>query len=314
MSRHPRRASSSDLLVLSAICVWSVNVIVVKVALDAVDPLVYTAARFLLGGTLLLSVVRLHRSESGRPPLRDLGAMALAGLFGIAANQTAFTVSLRYTTAVDVSLILGATPLVVAAYGALLSSERIGARAWSGMLVGAAGLVLVVGAGGGAHGQIGGDLIALGAPLVWAFYVTRLVDLLPRYQPLVLSGWVTILGALPLLPVAAAQAATAPPRLSWQLLGFFAFSTVMAVGWCNLAFYIGLEHLGATRAAVYGYLQPFLGAVVAFLALGETLRPLQLAGGVVVIAGVVVGRPRPAPVAALQAPVPAPNPALAEPA
>jgi probable blue pigment (indigoidine) exporter len=71
---------------------------------------------------------------------------------------------------------------------------------------------------------------------------------------------------------------------------------VLAVGFCNAAYFRGLEVLGATRAAVYTYLQPFLGALAALLLLGETLRPWQLLGGAVVVAGVVLGRPRPVPV------------------
>jgi drug/metabolite transporter (DMT)-like permease len=68
VSRRQRRASPADLLVLSAVAVWSVNVIVVKLALRDCPPLLYTAARFPVGGLLLLAAVRLrgHRPRLPR--------------------------------------------------------------------------------------------------------------------------------------------------------------------------------------------------------------------------------------------------------
>jgi drug/metabolite transporter (DMT)-like permease len=278
------------------VAVWSVNVIVVKLALRDCPPLLYTAVRFLVGGLLLLAALRLRGRRPRLPRGAALRDLAVAGMLGIAVNQAAFTLALRNTTAVDVSLIIGSTPLMVAAHRAMRSGERIGPRSWLGLWIGAAGLAMVVIEGGGGHGALGGDLLALAAPAAWTLYVDRLRVLLGSWDPLALSAAVTLLGSLPLIPPAAVEGAAGGLHPSLRLLGCLLFSSVLAVAYCNLAYYHGLETLGPTRAAVYTYMQPFLGAVAAFLMLGETLRPLQLTGGAVVVAGVLLARSRLMPV------------------
>src|SRR5207247_9777564 len=90
---------------------------------------------------------------------------------------------------------------------------------------------------------------------------------------------------------------------SWQLaeqswnLGALAWGAVIygalaAVGLGNLLWFKVIRRVGPGRAAVYLNLQPFLGAVFALIVLSESLRPLQLVGGVVVGACIVLARAR----------------------
>ena len=62
----------------------------------------------------------------------------------------------------------------------------------------------------------------------------------------------------------------------------------------NLLYFRSLRRVGAARATLYMYLQPFLAVVFAAVLLGEEVAVIQLAGGLVIIAGVALGRPRPA--------------------
>jgi drug/metabolite transporter (DMT)-like permease len=179
-----------------------------------------------------------------------------------------------------------------------------------GLLIGACGLVLVV-AVGGSHGggSLAGDAIALAAPLSWSIYAANLGGLLRQYPTLALSAVITLVGALVLLPFGVAEAIATPAHWTWKLVGLLAYSALFAVAFCTVAVFIAIDRLGATRATAWTYLQPFLGAVLAFVILGDTLRPLQLLGGVVVVAGVLIGRAAMgraasvAPVVAVGAPV-----------
>ena len=290
-SRASRLFSGADLLMLAAVLFYSLNVVVVKVGLADAPPLLWATVRFVVGGAVLGIVVRVMRGRPVMPEPADRRRVALAALLGITINQVAFTVALKYSSAVDVSLIVGSTPLMVAGYAALRHSERIGARAWVGLLIGAVGLVMVV-AIGGAHGgsSLAGDAIALGAPLSWSIYATNLGGLLRRYPALSLSAVVTIVGALALLPFGVAEGIASPAHWTWKLVGLLTYSALLPVAFCTVAVYVAIDRLGATRATAWTYLQPFIGAVLAFWLLGDTLRPLQLLGGVVVVAGVLFGR------------------------
>jgi drug/metabolite transporter (DMT)-like permease len=291
-SHLPMPRPSADVLVLATVVFWSINVVVLKVALRTSGPFTISAIRFVVGGTILIVLVRTVEGRIAVPSRRDLRAMAIAGALGVAVNQAAFTVALRYTTAVDVSLIVGATPIVVAIVAVADTRDRIGMRAWAGLVVGLAGLGLVVGFGKGGDGAIAGDAVALVAPVAFAFYVSRLRRLMPRHSTLELGAWVTALGTLPLIPFAIGESLAGPPEISWQLIGLLAYSGILPAGFCTVAYYRGVQRLGATRATAYVFLQPFLGALIAYWILGDPLAPLQLLGGIVLVVGVVVGRPR----------------------
>jgi drug/metabolite transporter (DMT)-like permease len=289
--RASRLFSGADLLMLTAVLFYSLNVVVVKVGLADIPPLLWATVRFVVGGAVLAVVVWAMRGRLVMPARGDRRRIAIAALLGITINQVAFTLALKYTSAVDVSLIVGSTPLMVAGYAALRHSERIGRRAWVGLLIGAVGLVMVV-AVGGSHGggSLAGDAIALGAPLSWSIYAANLGGLLRRYPALSLSAVITLGGALALLPFGVAEAFASPAHWTWKLVGLLAFSALFAVAFCTMAVYVAIDRLGATRATAWTYLQPFLGAILAVVILGDTLRPLQLLGGVVVVAGVLLGR------------------------
>ena len=56
--------------------------------------------------------------------------------------------------------------------------------------------------------------------------------------------------------------------------------------------FTAIDRVGATRSSLYANLQPFLGAFFALLILSETFGPLQVAGGLVIGAGIVLARRR----------------------
>jgi drug/metabolite transporter (DMT)-like permease len=78
-----------------------------------------------------------------------------------------------------------------------------------------------------------------------------------------------------------------PNALAWAALLYgLVFSLVIT----NVLWFTAIDRVGATRSALYANLQPFLGAVFALLVLSEELGPLQVAGGLVIGAGIVLSR------------------------
>ncbi|MFZ0169263.1 MAG: DMT family transporter [Candidatus Dormiibacterota bacterium] len=282
-----------DALVLTATILWSVNVVVVKLALADSGPLTYSAIRYLVGGLALMGLARGLEGAAVLPRGRDALVLVAAAVTGVLINQTSFTVALSLTNPDNVAMISGITPLLVASWFVWRHRERFGVRVWVGLVLGFAGLVLVVGAG--VWSSWLGILIALGNPLSWAVYLLLLPRLLGRYGPLTLAALVTMLGALMLLPLGALEAARHHPQVSGHWLGLLAYSTVLALVLTSWLYLLGVRRLGPARAAVYVYLQPFLAVVAAGVLIGEPILPLQLLGGVIMLIGVAWGRPRPRP-------------------
>jgi drug/metabolite transporter (DMT)-like permease len=282
-----------DALVLSATILWSVNVVVVKLALADSGPLTYSAIRYLVGGLVLLGLAHRLEGPLALPRGRDALLIVAAAMTGVLINQASFTVALSLTNPDNVAMISGITPLLVASWFVWRRREQFGMRVWVGLFLGLLGLVLVVGAG--VWSSWLGVLIALANPLSWAVYLLLLPRLLGRYGTLTVSALVTMLGALMLLPWGVVEAVGHHPHVTWHWLGLLGYSTVLALVLTSWIYLLGVRRLGPARTAVYVYLQPFLAVIAAGVLIGEPILPLQLLGGLMMLIGVAWGRPRPRP-------------------
>jgi len=287
------RPGRGDLLVIAATVIWSVNVVVVKVALAGSGPLTYSALRYIVGGLALLLLAHFVEGSLRLPPRGDRWLLVALAASGVLVNQSSFTGSLALTNADNVAMIAATTPVLVAIWLAWRSRERFRALVWVGLGLGLLGLGLVVGAGHWS-GPLGIG-IALLNPVSWAVYLILLPRLLGRYRPLTLAALITVLGAVMLVPLGVVQAVASPPHPSLAWIGLLAYSSLGAVAITTWMYLPGVSRLGPARTAVYSYLQPFLAVLAAGLLIGEPVLPLQVLGGAILLIGVAVGRPRARP-------------------
>lgn len=290
IARYGRTFGWGDLLVVAATAIWAVNVVVVKLALRDSGPLTYSAIRYLIGGAVLLGLAGLLEGKPPRPRRSDLWLVLAAAVTGVLINQASFTVALSLTNADNVAMVSGLTPLLVVGWVAMRGSQRFGAKVWTGLALGMVGLVLVVGSGSAEPSDWLGMLVALGNPVSWAAYLILLPRLLGRYGPLTLSAVITLLGALMLTPLGVADGLAHPPHPMVDWFGLLAYSALLALALTSWLYLVGIRHLGPARTSVYVYLQPFMSVLAAGLLIGERVLLLQLVGGAIMLAGVILSR------------------------
>ena len=200
--------------------------------------------------------------------------VVIAGATGIFLNQVTFNYALDYTAAANVALILGAAPAFTAAFAVALGHERVRPVHWLALGVSLFGVALVVQGGAGLQGfSLKGDLLAIGAALTWAAYSVMLRPLFGRYSAMRLSTLMILVGAVLMAPLAAVQLAHQDfadiGALRW---GALAYSTVFPLVVTNVLYFAALRRVGAARATLFMYLQPFLGALFAALLLERDHR------------------------------------------
>jgi drug/metabolite transporter (DMT)-like permease len=156
---------------------------------------------------------------------------------------------------------------------------------WLALLLGAIGITVVILGGSHGHGSshLSGDLLAVAALLSWSGYIVILGPLVAQGDAGWLTGLVSLIGATVLIPLAVVDLVNDHIAITWEVIGLFAFSTLIATATATVAYYAALRRLGPSRLASFQYLQPFAGAVAAWLLLGERIGPLQFAGGAIVI-------------------------------
>ena len=111
--------------------------------------------------------------------------------------------------------------------------------------------------------------------------------LLEAYSPVKVTAYAMAAGSVLLLPAAMYelihQAWSAISAPSWAALGFAAF---ISGGLAFSLWYQGIKRIGVTRTIVYHYLVPFVAVVFAAVFLDERISPLQVLGGLSILAGI----------------------------
>lgn len=287
----PERQAEVGLLLL--VLIWALNFSIIKIGLAAIPPFGFNALRFPLAAILLAAVL----FASGRLALPERGDRARLAVLGVAGNfvyQLLFISGLALSRAGNASVILNLSPVFIAAGTAWLGHERIPARGWAGMLIAITGITLVVGSGESGLGfgteTLVGDLLMIGAAVVWAVYTVGCRDLILKYGSVFVTTWTLWAGAVLLLivglPDISRLDATVPPR-AWASVVYAGF---LGLGVSYLLWYRGVQVLGNTRTAALGNLVPLLTILIAWPMLGELPNFWQVLGALVVIAGISMVR------------------------
>ena len=187
--------------------------------------------------------------------------------------------------------------------GSLRRFDRLDRRGWLGLGISLGGVALVV--LGARRGSLGGDplgvALMLGASLAWGVYTALSRPLLDRgASPVGLTFWGIVLS----FPFLLAMAAPELGGLPWDRfgVGFWAaivFSGGLSTGLAYGIWNASVRAVGPSRTAAFSNVVPVIGVAAGIIGLGEPVVPLQLAGGLLVIAGVLtVRRRKPVPRAA----------------
>lgn len=284
------RFGTADAMLVVANVLWSLNYATTKYAFGWWLPLAFSFSRFAVAG-VLFSVVVLRREGSLRVHRADVPLVLAAAAVGILGNQLTFSYAVDNTTAGNVALILGAAPAFAALFAMLAGHEHVRPRHWMALGVSVAGLGLVVQGGAGVAGAgYLGDLLAVGAALTWAAYSVMLRPLFGRYSAARISALMIVIGGTMLFPFSLSQLLAQDWSLPPLAVSAWAYSAVFPLLVTNLLYFRALRTIGASRATLYMYLQPFLGALFAAWLLGEQVTGLQILGGAVIVGGVSMGR------------------------
>lgn len=282
----------AEIAVLVVMVIWAGNFIVVKSALAVLPPVGFTFLRFLLASVTLLLLLRWREGSIGLPR-RDLIAMWILGGLGFGLYQILWTTGLTTVAAGDSALIIAATPVLVAILAVIARSDVLTPVKLAGVLVSFIGVAIVVASGPGLSigGSIVGEVITLAAAFCWSIYTAYAGPYLRRISPLRATAWATVAGTTVLAPVAILQLGTVDlGRAGPEVAGAIVYSGMLAAGISNVVVSNGIKVVGPTRTAALQFLVPALAVVLAAMFLAEAIRPGQVLGGLVIIAGVVLTR------------------------
>jgi len=316
-------------LLVFANVLWGSSYVVAKVALQEVSPPLLGALRVTLASAILwpfliwrarASVTRqpadraddgpwtiddmgvVHRLSSIVPagkrarrliepmPLGDALRLAGLGLLGVGASYLLDYWGIRLSTATDASLMIIGEVIFTALLAALLAGERLEFRKRAGVLVGVAGvLILVLGnAPVGEHAAAGwaraiGDGLILACLLCESIYTVLGAGLARKYQPLTVLTLANTGSLLIWLPILIWYGATGRfPALSLAAIAGIAYLAAITSALCYLIWFSVLRAAGSSIGAVSLFVQPLVGSLLGLALLGDPLTAALLAGAALI--------------------------------
>jgi len=242
--------------------------------------------RFSIAAAVLLAVAGANGALRGLSRRAVAAALAM-GAVGYATQSGLFFSALERMDASLLALILYTYPVLVCVAAVVLGRERATLRRIGALVVASAGVVLVLaGAATGSFDALGAAM-GFGAALAYTTYILVGDRVVGRVPVLALTALVCT-GAASTFAVAAVV--RGPPQLGFGVegLGWIgAIALVSTVG-AILMFFAGLARVGPSTAAILSVFEPVVTVALAAAAFGESLALLQLVGGALVLAAVVV--------------------------
>lgn len=296
------------MVVMSAIAFGSGGLFARPAYAAGIDWLTLMAWRFAIAAGLSWVLVLLR--PAARRDLRRLRRPAVIAALGLGVvyvgNTATYYAGITTTPLSLAALIVYIYPPVVAVLALRLGRPLEGRRAWTALGIAVLGVVLAVGGiDTSVMPPIPGLVAVIVAPLIYSVWII----LAARYSgerrehtgadsegasdalvagAIMLSAtagvyWVVALGiGHPVLPAEV-------PADAWPgILGVAVVAGFLA----TQGFYTGAKHVGAAQASLISTVEPLWTIAAAGVLLGETLTPLQWAGGALILAGVLLSQTR----------------------
>lgn len=289
-SSHPLRGY---LLAAFAAACWATGGLTAKWLFTRVggtiDPATLSGARAVLAFLLLVAVVGLGRPSDLRVRPRDLPFFAVFGVFGLAMVHFTYFKTISLTNVATAILLEYLAPVLILAFSVVFLAERLTWALPAAVAMSVGGCALMVGVVGGEGLAVSPEGIAWGLASAVFF---ALYTVLGKYAAHRFSQWTLLtygLGAAALFwvvflgPSAILGLLADPGRF-----GAVVFVAIVSTIAPFAAYLTALHHIDATKASITATLEPGIAAIAAFLLLGEALSPLQLLGGAIVLAAILV--------------------------
>ena len=291
------RGAALGLLILANVW-WAGAYVTGKVALGQLSWIELNALRFALASLLLAPVLWRGRRLIARELTnrRSLFAVVRLVLLGFVLNKGFEYAGLALSTASDTALLIATESLFTALLSWVILGERATRAGVAALLIGLAGVYLVVERGiapnlGGAGGvaRVAGDLLIVLALLFEAGYTVTGKSSLKRQPPLLLTGISTAGSLIVWAPASAVEVARhgwpAVTPLTLLSVAYLAVFVTIAGYWM---WFRALTVLDASIAAPFLFIQPLLGAALAVWLLHDALTWATLVGGALIVLSLVL--------------------------
>jgi drug/metabolite transporter (DMT)-like permease len=272
--------------------VWGTTYLAIRIAVTTMTPFLLTGARYLFAGVVLFIIAKLHGDKIPRDR-RILGDVVVCGVLMVAIGNLTVVWAEQWVPSGFAALFVGTAPF----WATLIelfrrSGERLELRGAAGMLIGFAGVAMLVtprGAGSAFDRRfvIGALVIQLGS-IAWQYGTIRGKYALASMPPLMSSALQMLAGGF-VVTVAGVGLGEVPhfhatPRTFTALAYLSLFGSVLAY----TSYVYAARHLRTTKMSLYAYVNPVVAVILGWLVLHEQLTWVSITAMIVILGGVAM--------------------------
>lgn len=281
---------------------WGTTYFAIKEGVQTLPPALFGGTRITLAGLVLLAYLVIRRQPI-RLPMDEFIRLSVGGIIMFVAGNGLINAAEMTVDSGVAAVLVATTPLWVAILENIWpSGERLAFKGWVGLNIGLAGVLVLLAPKLSLPGKFiedFGTLMVLGSSFAWAVgsfflrYGRRPGSpVLAAAVQMIAGGGCLALAGLLLGEHHAITAKSFPPKaiaaffyllIVGSLIGFVAYSWL-------------LDHVSATMAGTYAYVNPVIAIIVGWLLGGEELTPWIVGGMAVILIGVALvrsgGKPR----------------------
>lgn len=270
------------LIVISAASFGALPIFIRLAYRTGADPTTLLVLRYSIAAVVMVAIMFARKTPLPRG--RILLGLVLMGAVGYVGQSFAYFTALTMASASLVALLLYLYPAIVTMLSALFFKERLTAAKVGALTLALVGTALTIGPTG--SGRVPGILLAIAAAVIYSVYILVGSRIIPHASAIAASTTVITAAAAVYIGIVAVRGPTFPQTFSgWaDIFAIALVSTVLPI----VTFLAGLERVGPTRASTLSTFEPVMSVMLAILILGETISPLQVLGGALILAAVIV--------------------------
>ena len=278
------------LCVMAAALLWASCGTTGKALFNAgMSPFILVQTRVVLSAVILVTILFLWRHALLKIRLRDIGHLFLFGGVFMALMQLSYFFAISKIQVAAAILVQYLAPVLVACYSMLFWHERVTFLKVLALLLSVAGCYLVVGGYNLSLLTMNREGIMWALLSAIAFAATTLLSEkgMHQYNPWTVLVYGFLFSALSLNIVHRPLSVLSQSYtlIQWaSILYIVVFGTLIPFG----LYLAGVNYIRSTRTIITATLEPIAAAFMAFFLLGESLSPLQIAGGLSVIIAIVL--------------------------
>ncbi|AFZ45226.1 protein of unknown function DUF6 transmembrane [Halothece sp. PCC 7418] len=272
--------------------IWGGTFIAGRIVGESVGAFSAALTRFTIASVCLWFVTQ--KWEGKLPALRreQWFPVLMLGLSGVFFYNVFFFLGLQTVQASRAALIVALNPIAIALASAIVFKDQLSPLKLFGITLSLFGATLVISEGNPAillsQGLKLGDLFLIGCLFSWALYTIVGKQVMNTLSPVVTVTYACIVGAVLLLPFGLWEGyqndwliPSPQAFIALAYLGVFG----SALGFCW--YYIGIQRIGASQAAVFINFVPIAATILGALILSEPITSALVTGGGLVITGVI---------------------------